>query len=668
MAHNLIEVKLRRFRIGTRLSIGFALIVAFMIALIVLGIASMNRINDRLESLANETTVKIWYATMIQDSVHVIDNAILNMIVTRDEKTTMMEYVRVMTARRTCEGAMEEIAKLEHTHYGRDILQRMQHGLGASRREDGKAIELARAGLYAKAAGIFLQTSRTTGASVRQVCSELVSYEKEEANASYLAAAKTYRVTSLMFIVLGIIVLAIASAAAILLTRSITVPLKQGVHVANRLGSGDLSVEIDGSGTDETGRLLGAMKEMAGKLKKLGEVEHQLVQSQKLETVGRLAGGIAHDFNNLLSIILGNTQLMKIQNPKAEKVVERCTVIESAVMRASDFIKQLLAFSRRQILEFRPVRIDKMVREFEKMMRRMLHENIEMIITTHSDFASVKIDTAQINQVILNLVVNAREAMPDGGRLTIETDVVVIDRDFCSLHPGAKAGTYVVLSVSDTGIGMSRHVIENIFEPFFTTKDSGTGLGLSVVYGIIRQHGGFIDVVSEPDRGTRFSVYLPYTNEKIVSAPSRASEGLVKGTGEVVLVVEDDKELRETVSELLTLLGYSVHTASDGEEGVRIFTERCGEIDLVLLDAIMPKKSGFEAYREMSVVCPEVPSIFVTGYNTVHGGNSDGNMNGATVIQKPYSIELLSKKIRETLDQKHEENPVSAVPANMKEA
>ncbi len=659
---------MRRFRIGTRLSIGFALIVAFMITLVILGIASMNRINDRLESLATKTTVKIWYATMIQDSVHVIDNAILNMIVARDEKITMMEYVRVMTARKTYEGAIETIAKLEYTDYGRDILQRMQQGLGESRRENGKAIELARGGQYRKAAGIFLQTSRTTGASVRQVCSELVNYEKEEGNASYLAAAKTYRGTSLVFVVMGVIVLAIASAAAVLLTRSITAPLKQGVHVANRLGSGDLSVEIDGSGTDETGRLLKAMKEMAEKLKKLSEVEHQLVQSQKLETVGRLAGGIAHDFNNLLSIILGNTQLMKMQNPKAEKVADRCTVIESAVMRASDFIKQLLAFSRRQILEFRPVRIDKMVREFEKMMRRMLHENIEMRIATHSSFASVKIDTAQINQVILNLVVNAREAMPDGGRLTIETDLVVIDRDFCSLHPGAKAGTYVVLSVSDTGTGMSRHVIENIFEPFFTTKESGTGLGLSVVYGIIRQHGGFIDVVSEPDRGTCFSVYLPYTSEGIAVAPSSTGEGLVKGTGEVVLVVEDDKELRETVSDLLRLLGYSVHTASDGEEGVRIFTERCGEIDLVLLDAIMPKKSGFEAYGEMNAIRPEVPSIFVTGYNTVHGGNSNGDTNGTSVIQKPYSIELLSRRIREMLDQKNKETPVPVLSVNMKEA
>jgi len=658
---------LRRFRIGTRLSIGFALIVAFMIALVVLGIASMNRLNDRLESLANETTVKIWYATMIQDSVHVIDNAILNMIVTRDERTTMMEYVRVMTARRTCEGAMEEIAKLEHTRYGRDILQRMQRGLGESRREDGKAIELARAGRYGKAAGIFLQTSRTTGASVRRICSELVNYEKEEANTSYLAAANTYRVTSLVFVVMGVVVLAIASAAAVLLTRSITAPLKQGVHVANRLGSGDLSVEIDGSGTDETGRLLGAMKEMAGRLKKLGEVEHQLVQSQKLETVGRLAGGIAHDFNNLLSIILGNTQLMKMQNPKAEKVVDRCTVVENAVMRASDFIKQLLAFSRRQILEFKPVRMDEMVREFEKMMRRMLSENIDMRIVTHSSFATVKIDTAQINQVILNLVVNAREAMPDGGRLTIETDLVVIDRDFCSLHPGAKPGTYVVLSVADTGIGMGRETIENIFEPFFTTKETGTGLGLSVVYGIIRQHGGFIDVLSEPDRGTRFSVYLPYTNGIGTAAPSHAGEGLVKGAGEVVLIVEDDKELRETVSDLLTLLGYSVQTASDGEEGVRVFRERCGEIDLVLLDAIMPKKSGFEAYREMNVIRPEVPSIFVTGYNTVHGGNSDKDSNGANVIQKPYSVELLSRRIREMLDQKHEERPVSAVSVNTQE-
>ncbi|OPY00850.1 MAG: Blue-light-activated protein [Syntrophorhabdus sp. PtaB.Bin047] len=648
-------MNLRRFRIAARLSTGLGLTVAFMIALIVLGIVSMMRINERLEELASKTTVKIWYATMIQDSVHVIDNAILNMIVARKEPTTMMEYVRVMTARKTCESAMEALAKLEDTPYGREMLGRMQQSLEEGEKENSKVIELARAARYRQAAGIFLETSRTTGAVVRQVCSELVGYEKEEANASYLAATRTYRFTSFMFVLMGLTVLGTASAAAVLLTRSITAPLKQAVHVANRLGSGDLSVEIDASGRDETAWLLTAMKEMADKLKKLGEVEHQLVQSQKLETVGRLAGGIAHDFNNMLGVILGNTQLMKMQNPGAQKVAERCTVIESAVMRASDFIRQLLAFSRRQILEFRPVRIDEMVREFEKMMRRMLHENIDMRIVAHSDLALVKVDTAQISQVILNLVVNAREAMPDGGILTIETDVVVIDSGFCYFHPGAKTGTYVVLSVSDTGIGMSPEVVEKIFEPFFTTKETGTGLGLSVVYGIIRQHGGFIDVASEPDRGTRFSVYLPSTTGEAAQGTSRMEGGLMTGSGETVLIVEDDEDLRQTVSDLLALLGYRVLTACDGEEGVRVFRGHSSEIDLVLLDAVMPKKSGFEAYREMDMIRPAVPSLFVTGYNAVHGGNSEEGANGAGVIQKPYSVEVLSRRIREILDGKQPE-------------
>jgi signal transduction histidine kinase/ActR/RegA family two-component response regulator len=653
-------MNLRRFRIAARLSIGLGLIVAFMIALIVLGIVSMNRLNERLEELASRTTVKIWYATMIQDSVHVIDNAILNMIVAREEPTTAMEYVRVMTARKTCENAMEALAKLEETRYGTEILRRMQQNLEQAARENSRVIELARTGRHRQAAGTFLETSRTTGSVVRQVCSELVGYEKEEANASYLAATRTYRFTSFMFVIMGLTVLGTASSAAVLLTRSITAPLKQAVHVANRLGSGDLSVEIDASGRDETAWLLTAMKEMADKLKKLGEVEHQLGQSQKLETVGRFAGGIAHDFNNMLGVILGNTQLMKMQNPGAQKVVERCTVIESAVMRASDFIKQLLAFSRRQILEFKPVRLDEMVREFEKMMRRMLRENIDMRIVAHSDLAFIKVDTAQINQVILNLVVNAREAMPDGGVLTIETDVVVIDSDFCSFHPVAKTGTYVVLSVSDTGVGMSPDVVENIFEPFFTTKETGTGLGLSVVYGIIRQHGGFIDVVSEPGRGTSFSVYLPSSTEKPAQATSRTEGGSMKGGGETVLVVEDDSDLRETVSDLLKLLGYRVLTARDGEEGVRVFRKHCGEVDLVLLDTVMPKKSGFEAYREMDLIRPAVPSLFVTGYNAVHGGRSEEDTNGACVIQKPYSVEVLSRRIREMLDGRQQERSAQA--------
>lgn len=643
---------MRRFRIAARLSIGLGLIVAFMIGLIVLGIISMNRINERLEELASKTTVKIWYATMIQDSVHVIDNAILNALVARDELTTTMEYVRIMTARKTCESAMEEIARLEDTSYGKEVLGRMQQGLEQASRENSRIIELARAGRYRQAAGLFLETSRTTGSFVRQVCSELVGYEKEEANASYLAATRTYRFTSLMFIIMGLAVLGTACAAAVLLARSITGPLNEAVHVANRLGSGDLSVEVDTSGRDETARLLTAMQEMAQRLRKLSEVEHQLVQSQKLETVGRLAGGIAHDFNNMLGVILGNTQLMKMQNPGAQKVVERCTTIESAVMRASDFIKQLLAFSRRQILEFRPVRMDEIVREFEKMMRRMLRENIDMRIVAHSDLALVKVDTAQINQVILNLVVNAREAMPDGGILTIETDVVVVDGDFCSFHAGATTGTYVVLSVSDTGIGMNPEVVQSIFEPFFTTKETGTGLGLSVVHGIIHQHGGFIDVASEPGRGTRFSVYLPSTTDEAAEVISPAETGSVKGRGETVLIVEDDKDLRETVSDLLRLLGYRILTACDGEEGVRVFKEHCGEIDLVLLDAVMPRKSGFEAYKEMDTIRPAVPSLFVTGYNAVHGGRCEEDANGTGVIRKPYSVEVLSRRIREILDGK----------------
>lgn len=619
--------------------------------LIVLGIISMNRINDRLEQIANRTTYKIWYATMIQDSAHIIENAILNMIVARDHQNVMIEYVRIMTARKTHESAIEKIEKLEDSPHGVGIISRMKEKLEDGKKENDRMIELVRDGKYGEAERIFLDTSHENVAVVHQVCSELVNYEKEQAGINYNAATKTYHFTSIMFIAMGVLAILMASAAAVLLTRSITIPLRQGVRIANRIGEGDLSVEIESSEEDETGKLLKAMGEMVEKLRKMNELEHQLIQSQKHETVGRLAGGIAHDFNNMLSIILGNTQLIKMKNPNDDKISRRCSVIETTVMRASDFVKQLLAFSRKQMLELRCVKMDELVSEFEKMMRRMVGENIEMSIVPRSKLTSVKVDTAQINQVILNLVVNAREAMPKGGMLSIETDMVFVDKGHCRFNADAVPGSYVVLSVSDTGIGMSNEVAGNVFEPFFTTKENGTGLGLSVVYGIVRQHGGFIDVVSEMGKGTRFSVYLPYAvDEKTPSSVLVEGNGFMPGEGEMVLIVEDDDHLRETVAEMLSLMGYRVDTASDGLEGVRIFKERCREIDLVLLDIVMPKKSGFEAYREMCAINPSVPSIFVTGYNTAQKTNPVYVGNDANIIQKPYSIELLSQRIREVLD------------------
>ena len=536
------ESNFRDLQIGTKLSIGFGVAVLMMLIVIVLGIISMVRINKGMEELVNRTTMKIWYSTIVEDSVHTIDNAILNSILARDQQTSMVEYVRIMTARKTYEGAIEEIEKLEDSQRGSYIIKQMLVLLRQGRKKNDAVIEMVRDGRYEEARDLYLTTYRTPLGSIRQVSSELVSYEKEQGNVNYALALKIYRTTSFAFICIGIIALILSTIAAFILTKSITKPLTNGVNIAEQIGKGNLSVEIDvpyGKG-DETVRLLVAMKEMVEKLKKMNEIEHQLYQSQKHETVGRLAGGIAHDFNNILSVIIGNAQLMKMNGQSSQKMLERCMVIEKAVLKASDLIKQLLAFSRKQALELHIVNVNDVVNEFDKMIRRLLNENIDLKIVAHSGLAYTKIDISQMNQVVLNLVVNAKEAMPDGGVLTIETDMVYIDNEFCQGNVDARPGNHVIISVTDTGTGMNRETLDNIFEPFFTTKESGTGLGLSVVYGIVRQHGGFLEVDTEIGKGTRFSVYLPYVDEqgslegKILNKDEGA---FIEGRGESILVV-----------------------------------------------------------------------------------------------------------------------------------
>jgi len=380
------------------------------------------------------------------------------------------------------------------------------------------------------------------------------------------------------------------------------------------------------------------------------ELEYQLFQSQKLETVGRLSGGIAHDFNNMLSVILGNAQLIKMTGGENMKIQERCVSIEEAVARAAGFVKQLLAFSRKQTLELKNVDLNNVIEDFEKMIRRMLEKTIEMEMMLSAEPSMVKADASQINQILLNLAVNAREAMPKGGNLSIKTAHYYIDEEYSNTHIDVTPGEYVAMIVSDNGVGIDKDIASKIFEPFFTTKESGTGLGLSVVYGIVKQHGGFIDVCSETSVGTTFTVYLPFLKDITESEHHiKASRAMLKGS-ETILIVEDEAELRNTVSSILQLLGYTIYTAENGEEGLVVFKKYHNVIDLVLLDVVMPKLGGFEAFRKMKKINPNVPSIFVTGYNAGnihHDVNPDDDYD---IVQKPYSFENLSQKIRESLD------------------
>ncbi len=376
-------------------------------------------------------------------------------------------------------------------------------------------------------------------------------------------------------------------------------------------------------------------------------LEAQLFQSQKLETVGRLAGGIAHDFNNMLGVILGNVQMAKINLSAGEQTYEFCEAIEKATTRAADFVRQLLAFSRRQFLELKTFDLNGLLSGFEKMIYRVIGENIEMTFVLTDNLPPVRADETQINQVLLNLIVNARDAMPEGGILTIATATVHIGEKYAATHPDVVPGHYVAFSVSDTGCGMEKDVAEKMFEPFFTTKTLGSGLGLSVVYGIIKQHGGFVEVMSEKGRGTTMKVFLPRADDTALNAAD--FEIPVETGSETILIVEDDEDFRKVEAEMLTRLGYRVFAAADGLEGIAIFEKKKDEIDLVILDVVMPRMSGKDTLEGIRRLRSDVPSLFVTGYS-LDGIHVNYILEqGIEAVQKPFSFDVLSRKIREVM-------------------
>jgi PAS domain S-box-containing protein len=382
------------------------------------------------------------------------------------------------------------------------------------------------------------------------------------------------------------------------------------------------------------------------------KLEQQLIQSQKLETVGKLTGGIAHDFNNILNVVLGNAHLARLPGCPQEKVQTHLAAIEKAANRAAGFVRQLLAYSSRQVLDLKPVFLNDVVTDFAKMIHRAIGENIEMRFLSPEDLPAISADVSQLNQVLLNLVVNARDAMPGGGELTIETQRRDIDELYCKSNIDAKPGQYVVLSVTDTGVGIAPEVSKRIFEPFFTTKPlgEGTGLGLSVVYGIVRQHGGFISLYSEPGKGTTLKVYFPVT-ERMVHEET-IQDKPVTGGNETILIAEDEESLKEVASTILGHFGYKTILASDGVEAIEVFKDHRDEIDLLLLDVVMPRLGGWETYEKIKAIEPAVPALFVTGYS-LNGIHTNFVLErGVDAIQKPYSAETLGRKIREILDRR----------------
>lgn len=378
-------------------------------------------------------------------------------------------------------------------------------------------------------------------------------------------------------------------------------------------------------------------------------LENQLLQSQKMDALGRLTAGVAHDINNALTVILGNIQLAKrLLSQDIEKDKEKLVEIEQTIRKTGEFTKNLLIFSREQPAVMKTIDLNSVVNDLTKVVLKAIRENVKIELILDPKLPNIKADPALINQLLLNLIINAQEAIPDAGKIIIETYTRHIDEEYSMFHLDAKPGDYVVLSITDTGIGISKDIIDKIFEPFFTTKEHGTGLGLSIVYGIVKQHDGFINVYSKPGQGTTFRVYFPavYEEEKQAVEEEKVE---IRGGNETILVAEDEEKLRITVADILQNLGYKVYTASNGLEAVEIFKEKANEIDLVFLDIVMPVLSGYDAMREIRKIKPDVKVLFATGYS-LNGLNL--NLEGFDLIQKPYSYEIIALKVREVLDRR----------------
>lgn len=386
------------------------------------------------------------------------------------------------------------------------------------------------------------------------------------------------------------------------------------------------------------------------------QLEERLLQAQKLEAVGRLAGGIAHDFNNVLGVILGHCDLLKEECSTNDAVIRRAKSIRTAADHAVALTRQLLAFSRKQVMQPQPLNLNELVRRLSEMLRRLLTENIHLTLDLSADTGLIYADKVQVEQVLMNLAVNARDAMISGGRLTIATSNVAIDREYPATDPPVKPGQYVMISVSDTGSGMDAKTKERVFEPFFTTKElgRGTGLGLSIIYGIVRQSGGHIRVYSEPGRGSTFKVYLPRYCGTAAPQTESATAGRAKATGgtETILVVEDDDAVREMLVGMLEPRGYSVLSASSAEEALTLLESYASRIPLLLTDVVLKGDiDGPGLARKTRVTRPEMKVLFMTGYSEAFISASSDEFKDVKLIEKPFSSEDLHRKLGELLDE-----------------
>ena len=394
--------------------------------------------------------------------------------------------------------------------------------------------------------------------------------------------------------------------------------------------------------------------ELKRKEQEILSLQEQLRQAQKMEAIGRLAGGIAHDFNNILSVILGTCQISFFDIREGDPLHANFKEIEQQANRAVDLTRQLLAFSRKQMMDMRVVDLNDVVKDLEKILKRIIGEDIELVSYLSENLWSVRVDPSQIEQVIINIVVNARDAMPHGGKLTIETANVELDEEYTKRHLEVTPGPYVMLSISDTGVGMTKEVQEKIFEPFFTTKEMGrgTGLGLSTVYGIVKQFGGNIWVYSEVGKGSTFKIYLPRVEEPLDEVVRKEVIGEIPRGSETILVVEDEEVVRKLAVKALKKQGYKVLDAPDGGQALILCEKYQDPIHLILTDVVMPGINGRELVERLKRIHPEMKALYMSGYtdNVVfHHGILEQEL---AFIQKPFTLENLGRKVREVLDKR----------------
>jgi PAS domain S-box-containing protein len=391
------------------------------------------------------------------------------------------------------------------------------------------------------------------------------------------------------------------------------------------------------------------IKEMEQESKRIGE---QLKQAQKMESVGRLAGGVAHDFNNMLSAILGYTELGMMDISPADPIHGRLKDIQQAAQRSADLTRQLLAFARKQTVAPKVLDLNGTVEGMLKMLRQIIGENIDLAWRPGKDLGPIKMDPSQIEQMLANLCVNARDAIHDTGKITVETGIVVFDETYCAMHVGSVPGEYVLMAVSDNGCGMDAGTLSHLFEPFFTTKavGKGTGLGLATVYGMVKQNNGFIDVISQPGRGTTFKIYLPrHATEAGWTAKVDATQPAARGL-ETILLVEDEPMILDIAVGILQRQGYTVMAAATPGEAIRLAREYAGEIHLLMTDVVMPEMNGRDLAKNLLSLYPNLKRLFMSGYTAdviAHHGVLD---EGVQFLQKPFSVKALAAKVREVLD------------------